>query len=188
MMSVVEIVGEIVKACENRLVIELTDNNGVSIPVTSPHINYIFGDSQYVKDILDEYTRASFAEHCDKFPLVALFTPVEESRGGSPKSNDVTLNMIIACSSHTEWANETRLQTSFKKILHPIYERLMSEFCKHPMVIGEYDGIQHTYSENYSYGRYGAYTASNDRVSEPIDAIDIRDLKMKVLTNNCIRK
>ena len=35
--------------------------------------------------------------------------------------------------------------------------------------------VKHSYSENYSYGRYGAYTDSGEAVSEPIDAINIAD-------------
>ena len=49
--------------------------------------------------------------------------------------------------------------------------------------------IPHEYSENYSYGRYGAYTdASGNAVSEPIDAINIVNLQVKVKINNCTRK
>ena len=40
--------------------------------------------------------------------------------------------------------------------------------------------IPHDYSENYSYGRYGAFTESGEELSEPIDAINIRFLDIKV--------
>ncbi|MDC2643733.1 hypothetical protein PO234_22125, partial [Bacteroides ovatus] len=39
-----------------------------------------------------------------------------------------------------------------------------------------------------SYGRYGAYTDSGEAVSEPIDAINIRSMEIKINNLNCRRK
>ena len=184
MKSIVEIFGEIVSNCSEGLEIAVFDGSQ-SVPLTSPSINYIFGNSQYIKEMLDDYTKA---DDMDKFPLVALFTPITETRGDRRYLSEVSLNIIIACSTSVDWSNESRLQTSFKNILHPLYERLMDEIRKHPEVEVSYDGsIEHTYSENYSYGRYGAYTDSDEKLGEPIDAIDIRNLKIKIHNHNCTR-
>ena len=45
--------------------------------------------------------------------------------------------------------------------------------------------VPHEYSENYSYGRYGAYTESGEEVSEPIDAINIRSMELIVKNQSC---
>ena len=53
---------------------------------------------------------------------------------------------------------------SIKRLLEVLYEDSRFD-C-------DYDEkVKHSYSENYSYGRYGAYTDSGEAVSEPIDAI-----------------
>lgn len=188
MKSIVEIIGEVVSNCSEGLIINVDDNNGGFVPVTSPNITYLFGNSDYVKEQLDSFSQANFRSGGDKFPLVVLFTPVEEDRGGSGLQSTCKLSMLIACSSHTEWDNEKRLDTSFKKILHPIYERLMKELAKSDYIKKPYNGdFRHTYSENYSYGRFGAYTDTDKKLSEPIDAIDIRNLELSINNLKCNR-
>ena len=146
----------------------------------SPRLNYIFGSSQYIKDILDEYSKSS-AQSERKFPLVALFTPISEDRGDADYFSKAKVSLIIACSSCKEWSNEMRRTTSFKNILRPIYKRLLEVLYEDSRFDCDYDEkVKHSYSENYSYGRYGAYTDSGEAVSEPIDAINIRSMEIKI--------
>ena len=150
-----------------------------------PDITYIFGDAQYIKDQLDDYSKVTGVE---KLPLIALFTPVKEKRGLVGIASESKVSLLIACSSRKEWSNEERKVYSFENILRPIYDALMELLNNHPMVESNYDGsFPHVYSENYSYGRYGAYTASGEAVSEPIDAINISDLQITIKQLNCIR-
>ena len=100
------------------------------------------------------------------------------------------VSLLIACSSTKEWSNEQRKVYSFENVLRPIYKRLMEVLERDRRLDWGYGGkIPHEYSENYSYGRYGAYTDANgNAVSEPIDAINIVNLQVKVKIQNCIRK
>ena len=78
---------------------------------------------------------------------------------------------------------------SFQNILRPIYNRLFDVLLEDNRFDWDFDGkIKHSYSENYSYGRYGAYTESGEAVSEPIDAINIRSMEIIVRNSNCRRK
>lgn len=177
MISVTKLIGELVKEASVGLSIFM---DGVTIE--KPSINYMFGSSEYIKDMLDNYSRG----YNDKFPLVALFTPVRENRGIKGYVSSVKLNMLIACSSTKDYTNEEREEHSFENILRPIYERLMDVFKDDARVDVGYGGeIPHEYSENYSYGRYGAYTESGGEVSEPIDAINIRSLELKINFSSC---
>ncbi|MBO4549525.1 MAG: hypothetical protein J5733_02235 [Bacteroidaceae bacterium] len=151
-----------------------------------PEITYMFGDAQYIKDQLDEYSKVTGVE---KLPLIALFTPVKEKRGLADYAAEATVSLLIACSSRTEWNNFERKEYSFEKILRPIYDAFMDALKASKQIESSYDGsIPHVYSENYSYGKYGAYTASGEAVSEPIDAINISDLKLLIKNLTCIRK
>lgn len=78
---------------------------------------------------------------------------------------------------------------SFQNILRPIYNRLFDVLLEDNRFDWDFDDkIKHSYSENYSYGRYGAYTESGEAVSEPIDAINIRSMEIIVRNSNCRRK
>lgn len=151
-------------------------------------MNYIFGSSQYIKDILDEYSKSP-GQSEKKFPLVALFTPIYEDRSDPNYFSKAKVSLIIVCSSCKEWSNEERRTTSFKNILRPIYKRLLEVLYEDFRFDCDCDEkVKHSYSENYSYGRYGAYTDSGKAVSEPIDAINIRSMEIKINNLNCRRK
>ena len=172
-LDITELFEEIVKELPEGLEILYPNGKGGTKVMKSPRLNYIFGSSQYIKDILDEYSKSS-AQSERKFPLVALFTPISEN---------------IACPSCKEWSNEMRRTTSFKNILRPIYKRLLEVLYEDSRFDCDYDEkVKHSYSENYSYGRYGAYTDSGEAVSEPIDAINIRSMEIKINNLNCRRK
>ena len=179
MKGIVEIVGDVVQEMEKDLSITYPQGEVVD----NPHLTYIFGNSQYVKDKLDEYSQS---DEEVKFPLVVLFCPVKERRDRSEYHSKTNLDIALVCSSDKEWNNEERLEYSFKNILRPMYDRLMDAIRTNKDFDVSYDEIiPHDYSENYSYGKYGAYTESGEELSEPIDAINIRFLDIKVKSKSC---
>ncbi len=187
-LDITELFEEVVEKLPEGLEILYPNGKGGTKVVKSPKLNYIFGSSQYIKDILDEYSKSS-SQSEKKFPLVALFTPIIEDRGDSDYFSKAKVSLIIACSSCKEWSNEERRTTSFKNILRPIYKRLLEVLYEDSRFDCDCDEkVKHSYSENYSYGRYGAYTDSGKAVSEPIDAINIRSMEIKINNLNCRRK
>lgn len=187
MKGIVEIIGDVVKEMSGNLTIVMPADieNDRFEEVKNPELNYIFGSAQYVKDKLDEYSKVPITSE-NKFPLVALFCPVTEKRDNSDYYSKVTVNIIIACSSTKDWSNERRLQASFINILRPIYNRLITVLLNDERFDIKYENIiTHEYSENYSYGRYGAYTESGEAVSEPIDAINIRSMELIIKNQTC---
>ncbi len=163
------------------------DGKGGTKTIVSPHVNYIFGNSQYIKDMLDVYSKSN-TQSQRKFPLVALFTPINEDRSDWRYFAKAKVSLVIVCSSQKEWSNEKRKIMSFENILRPIYWKLLEVLLEDDRFEWDYDVIKHNYSENYSYGRYGAYTDSGDRVSETIDAINIRSMEIAVKKTNCERR
>ena len=187
-LDITELFEEVVRKLPEGLEILYPNGKGGAKIVKSPRLNCIFGSSQYIKDILDEYSKSP-GQSEKKFPLVALFTPIYEDRSDPNYFSKAKVSLIIVCSSCKEWSNEERRTTSFKNILRPIYKRLLEVLYEDFRFDCDCDEkVKHSYSENYSYGRYGAYTDSGKAVSEPIDAINIRSMEIKINNLNCRRK
>ena len=198
--EIVDIIGDVVSRVSEGLSITIPEVlDAATVPtsfidVDSPEVSYVFGNARYFKDDLDDKGKAEETS-VKKFPVVCLFAPIKEKRNQEdPEKRQfytkASVNLLIACSSVKEWSNGQRKVYSFENILRPIYRRLMEELENDRRLDWGYGGkIPHEYSENYSYGRYGAYTdTAGNAVSEPIDAINIMNLQLKVKIDNCRRK
>lgn len=182
--EIIEILADVVSRVSG-CPIRVPDGRGGFRTTGCPEINYTFGNARYVKDRLDELSRTPRGNEM-KFPLIALFCPFNEQRGLPDCHSRAKVRVLIAHSSMQQWSNEERRVISFENVLRPIYSRFIEELkCDGRFDFG-YDGlVAHEYSENYSYGRYGAHTGTGELVSEPIDAINISNLELKVKLANC---
>lgn len=185
--DIVDIFREIVAKTSQGLKILCPDGNGGFQEVENPTLNYIFGNSQYIKDTLDLYSQSE-EELPSKFPLIALFCPVKEKRDSRNYYSRSKISLVIACSTTKDWSNEEREVNSFINILRPIYNRLLDVLQQDGRLDwGPDEIVKHDYSENYSYGRYGAMTDTGQEVSDPIDAIDISSMEITINNSNCRR-
>ena len=187
MDQIEDIIKSIVEAVGQSVTITMTKTDGTTEEVSGVDVNYIYGSAQYVKDVLDVRSKGANAMPV-KFPLIALQTPNVVTVDSADYQYKTKINLIIACSSKKDWSNEKRMETSFKRILLPIYEKLIDVLLTDPRFdwgYGEIEYVPHTMSKNFDYGRYGAITPSGQEVSEPIDAIDIRSLEIKVNNQTC---
>ena len=183
--EIIEILADVVQKIANDCTILVPRSQGEALQVACPPINYVFGNAQYIKERLDELSTVPSGNEI-KFPLIALFCPFNEQRNSQEYYTKAKVKVLIACSSSNDWSNEERLKVSFQNILRPIYNRFLEELREDGRFDFGYDGhISHEYSENYSYGRYGAYTDTGEQVSEPIDAINITNLLLTVKQSNC---
>ena len=188
MDQIEEIFASVVSTVGQSVTITKTKTDGTTEEVTGVGINYIYGSAQYVKDVLDVRSKGTGSRMQLKFPLIALQTPNVVTVDSGDYQYKTKLNLIIACSSRKEWSNEKRMETSFKRVLLPIYEQLIEVLLEDPRfdwVYGETEYVPHTMSKNFDYGRYGALTPNGEEVSEPIDAIDIRSLEIIVNNQTC---
>ena len=186
-IDITDLFKDVVQELSEELEILYPDGKGGMKVIKSPNINFIFGSAQYIKDELDVYSKSATQSE-RKLPLVALFTPINEDRTDPDYFSKAKVSILIACSSRRDWSNEERKTMSFKNILRPIYNRLIEVLLESNRFDWDLEKVRHSYSENYSYGRYGAYTDSGEAVSEPIDAINIRSMEIKINNLNCRRK
>lgn len=182
--DIIDIFADVVKKVSEDLEIIYTDGKGRAEVIKGLPINFVFGSGQYVKDVLDTATKSDKTSP-SKFPLIALYCPINEERNSIDFFSKAKVSLVIACSSNREWCNEERHEKSFKNILRPIYNRLLDVLSEDFRFDWGYGKINHNYSENYSYGRYGAYTEKGDAVSEPIDAINIKAMEITINNPNC---
>ena len=183
--EIIEILADVVSKTAVGCELEVSDGNNESIPIQCPEINYTFGNAQYVKDRLDELSKTPEG-NAMKFPLIALFCPFTEQRNSPDYHSKAKVHILIACQSSKEWSNEQRRKASFENILRPIYRSFLNALLNERRLDFGYKRIiAHEYSENYSFGRYGAHTGTGDAVSEPIDAINITNLELTVKNYNC---
>ena len=184
--EIIEIFQDVVAATSEDCNIIITDcTSGESTEIECPPINYTFGNTRYVKDKLDELSKTPQGTE-KKFPLIALFCPFHEERNRHDCFSKANVNVLIACSTSSSWSNEERLELSFQNILRPIYQKLLEALKDDGRLDFGYDElVKHNYSENYSYGRYGAHDGTGDALSEPIDAINITNLELTVTKQTC---
>ena len=183
--EIIDIVGDVTKAAAANCIVTAFNCNMEFEERECPPINYIFGNPTYWKDRLDELSKTPTGNEM-KLPLIALNCPFVEERNKDGLYTQAKVWIMIACSTLQQWSNEERAEYSFRNILRPIYRAFMAALADDRRLSIDYDGvIPHQYSENYSYGRYGAITPDGKEVSEPIDAIIISNLELKVKLPNC---
>lgn len=186
--EIIEILADVVKQTSVGCKLAVPDGKGSLTEIECPEINYTFGNARYVKDRLDELSKTPRGNDM-KFPMIVLFCPFNEKRNNPDFYTKASVRLLIAHSTTKEWNNEDRRIYSFECILRPIYRRFIKALHEDGRFDFGYDEhISHEYSENYSYGRYGAHTGTGEAVSEPIDAINITNLELTVKKPNCIQQ
>lgn len=144
-------------------------------------INFQFGDSFYINSQLQLMAQAQM----NRFPLVGMY-PFEEIRGIPGYQCKTSLDFIIACQTTGGYDNWERHDVSFKGFLRIIYDEFLKQLkeCQQ-FDFGNSEEIEHTYKENYAYGSRGAMDSERRVLPELIDAIEIKNLKVKLLKENC---
>lgn len=142
------------------------------------YVNFQFGDWPYISGVLQ--TLASSKSQAKKrYPVICLFLPSDQSRDVAV--SDLSLDFLIAVDTLASYTNEERRDKSFRACLIPIYELFIEEILKDKRLDKGYrPSVPHIYTENYRYGRIGVTGPEGKSFSDKIDAIDIKDLKVKL--------
>ena len=98
-LNIIDLLEEVVASLSGNITVRMTSSYGSAEYEMKPTITYIFGDAQYIKDQLDEYSKVTGVE---KLPLIALCTPVNSKRGLVDIAADAKVSSLIACSSRKE--------------------------------------------------------------------------------------
>ena len=146
-------------------------------------VNFIFGDSAYIREYLLAL-KSSSSTAPFRFPLIGLYTPIQENVNNGILSASV--NLIIAVNTLPSYTNEQRVDISFKEVLRPLYNNLIESISNVRLFNVPYSGIfNHTYIENLSFGKRGALDIDGKEIDEKIDAIEIKNLDLTLKNVNC---
>lgn len=113
-----------------------------------------------------------------KFPALLNFNPVREDVGA--RNVICTFNLAFAAPTFSEWLTEEREAQVFELLLAPVYREFMRQTVKSGYFDTGFGDLPHT--------RYRVFTTGHasdgiiDSYGDYIDALEVRDLKLKFKT------
>jgi hypothetical protein len=172
-LYIVDIIGSIV----DDLRADYTPPAGY--PVDSPY--YMYGHPLEIVNLLSTKEKSGTLKF-KKYPLIALFQDFEEQKGSNQSINsDVNLNIVIAVNTLREYTSEQRYTATFKTVLYPIYNLLITKLkASNYFAAGT---IPHTKIDRVFWGKTGLYGNDSNIFNDYIDAIEIQNLQLSVYNN-----
>lgn len=122
-----------------------------------------------------------------KYPLVWLVMNYAETYGdhiGFCELDDITI-MICTLTDTTSYTSK-RITTNFIPTLYPIYDALMNEFEDGGLF--DHEGLEFAHTKiDCPYWNEDMFKGDYNQFNDPIDAIQIRKLKLIVNESTCER-
>lgn len=149
-------------------------------------VRYEWGHPLEISDILKSLSKMPTKAET-KFPLVALFTDIQEIKGDSSAIQaEVKLHLIIAINTLSKYSSRERLEINFKPKLYPIYNQLLKSICQQGFYVEGVPGsLEHNYYDRFRYGKTGIYSNTGEIFQDKIDCVEIENLKLTVLKQYC---
>lgn len=176
---IVDVMKDIVAAVSVKLLAQLKIREA-----TIEAVNYEFGHPIEIIETLTQKDQSDTLVY-EKYPLVALFTDIEEEKGTIDEYSTARLNIVVVHHTLHEYKASERLTEIFKPIIHPIVDALMGQIALSPyfMVVSA-DDIKRTETDRYYWGRQG--NAGNTAIKFN-DFLDATEIEMTIRVNpNCV--
>lgn len=145
-------------------------------------VNFVWGDSAYIREYLLSLKKSS-STAAYRFPVIGLYSPFDERKNNGTVSASV--NLILAVNTLVGYTNEQRMEVSFEGVLRPLYSDFMKALEDSKSFDAPYNGFNHTYVENFSFGKRGALDVDGKEIDEKIDAIEIKNLDLTLKKLDC---
>lgn len=147
-------------------------------------ISFLFGDWAYITSRLEIWGRDAVTAE-KKYPVICMLSPFDEDR--TDRETTVSLEFIILVNTRKDYDNGQREAQSFQTVLRPVYEAFM-ESLGHSRHVRFVPHIPHVYRENYRYGRLGVIGDAGRVFSDYVDAIELRNVKLKLKDFRCYER
>lgn len=146
-------------------------------------VYYQYGSIQEIIENLKTMTTVGLGTD-KKYPLVALLTDIEENSSSNTEIySECNVNILIFNVTDNRYLAPERTTNSFKPILCPIYEQLLESINNSLEIHSDYNGvIEHSHYLRYYWGRVNE---TENPFSDYIDAIEIKNMKLKIKNKNC---
>jgi hypothetical protein len=148
------------------------------------HVYFLDGHPMEIVKVLQEKLQGDNKDK--RFPLVALLqdTKIQRSKDTS-FYGETNIQLIICTVTKPEYRSEQRRENVFKPILYPIYEALLNEIESCEYFNFDLNGVEHTQTDRYYWGREGLYGNTGNQFNDYIDAIEI-EIPLKIeLKQDC---
>lgn len=145
-------------------------------------VNFVWGDSAYIREYLLSLKKSS-STAAYRFPVIGLYSPFDERKNNGTVSASVSI--ILAVNTLVGYTNEQRMEVSFEGVLRPLYSDLMKALEGSRAFNVPYKGFDHTYVENFSFGKRGALDVDGKEIDEKIDVIEIKNLDLTLKPFDC---
>jgi len=144
---------------------------------------YMFGHPKEINNRLQEKGKGKVQKK-QRYPLIVLRLDTPEKVIGDVVEH--TLNIAIVAETERNLNAEERLQEVFIPILDPLYEKFFEELRNSGLFMwpNNQDKPEHTKVKRYFYGVAQGSGNVENIFSDPLDAIEIIDLKIRQ-TKNC---
>lgn len=120
-----------------------------------------------------------------KYPLVALFTDIEESKGTLGQYSTATLNLCVIHQTDPNYKAAERTQKTFKPVIHPIVDAIIERIAE-SQYFNDYDPDQIRRSETDHY-YWGTHAVMGGQANFGNDFWDATELRITVnLSPFCI--
>lgn len=158
-------------------------------------VNYQFGHPLEILETLKQRDESVTLRY-KKYPLVALFTDIEEDKGLLGRYSSEELTIMVVYHTLPTYKAEERLMKTFKPVIHPIVDSLVKIISNSPYFLnGDPDLIVRKETDRYFLGRQGT-SGRQDNVSNlsnianlANDYLDATELKIQLDVNpSCILK
>jgi hypothetical protein len=121
----------------------------------------------------------------ERYPLIAVRMDIPERVYDG--ITHVSLNVFMAATtSKTDWVDD-RYEKVFKPVLYPRYDRLMAAIKNSGLFFwdGDQEAPQHIKIDRPYYGVTGPEANQANYLNDPVDAIEIIDLKLSTFIKTC---
>ncbi len=143
---------------------------------------YLYGDPREIIQNLREITRDPI-QLVQKYPLLALFTDIEQRQGEIPGiESKVRLNFIIAMLTTANYSSEERIELNFKPTLYPLFDAIMESIFRSGFYqLQSAQSIPRVKYDRLFWGRNGLYLEEGNVFEDLIDCIEVQNLELSII-------
>lgn len=144
-------------------------------------VHYDFGHPIEIINTLAEKDKTNTFVF-QKYPLIALFQDFPENNNIVEDGLfEVVLHIVIVRSTDPNYRAKERYDKNFKPFLYPIYDQLMKEINNSGYFMTQgVDSIRHVKIDRLFWGSESLYGNKKNIFGDWVDAIEIKNLKLKV--------